>query len=153
VHMDAGSMANTTNHTNYLWDFHSLVGSIMTLCVADDSPHHPTGVGHLRVPTLGTPGFIMVRTFYMPSLPATILSPAAITSDSGCLGYSSFAHLDGHDCCLTLHGSTSTSDITFSLQLCHGLLFTHALSLSSSSSVQQCLCSEDKNPPIPFDSG
>jgi len=136
AHMDAGSMANTTNCIDYLWDFHSLMGSTTTLCVADDTPHHPTGVGHLRVPTLGAPGFIMVCTFYMPSLLATSLSPAAITSDSGCLGYSSFAHLDGHDCCLTLHGSTSTANITFLLQLCHGLLFMHALFLPSSVSVQ-----------------
>ena len=47
AHMDAGSMANTTNHIDYLWDFHSLEGSTMTLNVADDTPHHPTGVGHL----------------------------------------------------------------------------------------------------------
>jgi len=149
---DAGSITSTTNHIDYLWDFHPLEGSTMTLCLADDTPHHPTVIGYLKVSTLGISGFLMVCTFITISLLATILSPAAITSDSGCLGYSSFTCLDGHDCCLTLHGPTSTVNITFPLQLCHGLLFTHALSLPSShiSSVlaQQCLCSETSLPTL-----
>jgi len=128
AHMDAGSMASTTNHLDYLLDFHSLQGSTTTLHIADDTPHHPTGVGYLKVPTLGSPGYLLVRTFYTPSLPVTILLPASITSDAGCIGYTSFAKLDGHECCLTLHTASSTSDdITFPLQLQHGLLFTHAL--------------------------
>jgi len=138
-HMDAGSIANTTNHIDYLWDFHPLEGSTMTLCVADNTPHHPTGIGFLRVPTLGVPGFLMVCTFFMPSLLTTILSPAAITSDSDCLGYSSFSHSDGHDCCLTLHGPASAANITFPLQLCHGLLLMHALSLPSSDVSSVCV--------------
>ena len=153
AHMDAGSMANTTNRLDYLWDYRSLEGSTATLRVADDTPHYPTGLGYLKVRTLGDPGFLMVRTFYTPSLPATILSPAAITSDTGCLGYSSFARLDGHDCCLTLHGTASAATITFPLQLRHGLLFTHALSYPSSvdpfSAVQQCVCSVTQ---LPFSS-
>ena len=110
MHMDVGSMANTTNRSDYLWDFSSLHGSNTTLCVADDTPHQPTGIGFLKVPTLGLPGFLMIRTFYTPSLPATILSPASITSDAGYISYTSFAKLDSQDCCLMLHGSPSVSD-------------------------------------------
>ncbi len=128
AHMDVGSMANTTNQSDYLWDFNLLHSSTTTLRVADDTPHHPTGVGYLKVPTLGPPSFLLIRTFYTPSLLATILSTASITSDAGCIGYTSFAKLDGQDCYLTLHGSPPVSDeIVFPLQFCHGLLFTHAL--------------------------
>jgi len=153
AHMDAGSMANTTNRSDYLWDFKLLHGSVTTLHVADDTPHHPTGVGFLKVPTLGLPGFLLIRTFYTPSLPATILSPASITSDAGYIGYTSFARLDGQDCYLTLHGSPPTSEeIVFPLQFCHGLLFTHALiapsTALSSASLRQVSCQENSSPTL-----
>jgi len=126
AHMDAGSMASTTDCLAFLWDFQSLDGSATTLRVADATPHHPTGIGYLRVPILESPGFTSVRTFYTPSLPATILSPTSIASDLHFLGYSSFANLDGQHCCLRIHGSAD-AQLTFPLQLQHGLLFTQAL--------------------------
>jgi len=155
AHMDVGSMANTTNQSDYLWGFSSLHGSNTTLCVADDMPHHPTGVGYLKVlMMLGLPGFLLVHTFYTPSLLATILSPASITSDAGCISYTSFAKLDGQDCCLMLHGSPSVSDdIVFPLQFCHGLLFTHALiaplPACPSASLLQCSCQDPPSPTLP----
>jgi len=127
AHMDAGSMASTTDHFEYLWEYQSLHGSSATLRVADATPHHLTSIGFLKVPIVGSPGFLSVCTFYTPSLPATILSPASITSDHGCVGFSSFAKLDGQQCCLTLHGHSPSIDVIFPLQLRHGLLFTHAL--------------------------
>jgi len=104
AHMDAGSMANTTDRSDYLWDFQLLHASDTTLRVADNTAHHPTGIGFLRVPILDKPGFLLIHTFYTPSLPTTIISPSSITSETGCDGYSSFANLDGQKCCLTLHG-------------------------------------------------
>ena len=155
AHMDAGSMANTTNRSDYLWDFKLLHSSATTLRVADDTPYHPTGIGFLKVPTLGLPSFLLIHTFYTPSLPATILSPASITSDAGYIGYTSFARLDGQDCYLTLHGSPPTSEeIVFPLQFGHGLLFTHALiapsAAHSSASLRQVSCQESSSYPLLF---
>jgi len=127
AHMDAGLMASTTNRSDYLWEFQSLDSSDTTLRVVDDTAHHPAGIGFLKVPILDKPGFLLVRMFYTPSLPTTIISPASITSNTGCDRYSSFANLDGWKCCLTLHGCHPNWSITFPLHLCHGLLFTHAL--------------------------
>jgi len=126
AHMDAGSMASTTDQLNFLLDCQSLQDTAPTLRVANNTPHYPTGVGYLKIPTIDPPGYASVRTFYTPSLPATILSPTSTASDLKCLGYSSFANLDGQNCCLTLHGSEDTK-ITFPLQLQHGLLFTQTL--------------------------
>jgi len=58
--MDTGSMASTTNHLQYLWDYQSLDGSATTLQVADDTPHHPTGISYLKVPTVESPGYASV---------------------------------------------------------------------------------------------
>jgi len=41
--------------------FHS---STTTLCVADNMPHHPTGVGYLKVLMLDPPSLLLIRTFY-----------------------------------------------------------------------------------------
>jgi len=60
AHMDAGSMASTTNHLDFISNFQSLHGSTTTLWVADDTPHHPTGVRYLTVPILESPGFTSV---------------------------------------------------------------------------------------------
>jgi len=124
--MDAGSMASTTDRLDFLSNFQSLHDTTPTLRVADDTPHYPTGIGFLKVPTIDPPGYASVQTFYTPSLPATILSPTSIASNLKCLGYSSFANLDGQNCHLTLHGCENTK-ITFLLQLQHGLLFTQPL--------------------------
>jgi len=55
-----------------------------------------------------------------------IISPTSIASDLCCLGYSSFANLDGQNCYLTLHSSNAI-EVTFPLQLLHGLLSTQPL--------------------------
>ncbi len=87
-------------------------------------------------------------TFYTPSLPATILSPMSIASDLKCLGYSSFANLDGKNCCLTIHGHDGNK-ITFPLQLQHGLLFTQQLHRPKPLlSSPNCLCPVSPIPPI-----
>ncbi len=148
AHMDAGSMASTTNSLAFLWEFHPMDGSLITLRVANSTPHHPTGIGFLRIPILGPSGFASVWTFYTPSLPATIISPSSIATDLGCVGYSSFANLNGVHCSLTLHSASVSPDVVFPLQLRHGLLFTFPLqcpiSLPSPSEA-----SGPVSPPVP----
>jgi len=143
AHMDAGSMTSTTNRLDYLWDYKLIDGTSTTLRVADDTPHHPVGVGFVKVPISGIPNSLLVRTFYTPTLPATILSPASIASDTGYSGYTSFANLNGQECSLTLHDCYQKSPITFPLQFRHGLLFTHALTppkLPSNPCSHDCDC-------------
>jgi len=71
-------MVSTTNRRQFLWGFQSLHGSAATLQVTDDTPHHPTGIGYLKVPIVEPPGYADVQTFYTPSLPAMIISPTSI---------------------------------------------------------------------------
>jgi len=127
AHMDAGSMTSTMSHLDCLWDYKIIDGTSPTLCVADNTPHHPIGVGFVKVPISSTPDSLLICSFYTPMLPAIILSPASIASDTGCSSYTSFSNLNGQDCSLTLHGRDQKSTITFPLHFHHGLLFTHAL--------------------------
>jgi len=60
AHMDARSMASTTNWLWYLWNIQSLHGSTTTLQVADDTAHHPIGIGYLKVPIIEDPGYMTV---------------------------------------------------------------------------------------------
>jgi len=69
AHMDAGSMASTTDWLDFLSDFQSLHDTTPTL----HTPCYPTGAGYLKVPTIDPPGYTSVWTFYTPSLLATIL--------------------------------------------------------------------------------
>ncbi len=60
AHMDAGSMASTTNRSDYLWEFQPLDSLDTTLRVADDTAHHPAGIGFLKEPIIDKPGFLLV---------------------------------------------------------------------------------------------
>jgi len=131
AHMDAGSMTSTTNRLDYLWDYKHIDGTSTTLRVADDTPHHPVGVGFVKVPISGIPDSLFVRTFYTPTLPATILSPASITSDTGYSGYTSFANLNGQDCSLTLHDRDQKVHYYFSF------------AISSWSTFYTCSCTSE----------
>ena len=79
-------MASTTNHPDYLWNYHPLHDLDTTLWVADDTPHQPQGIGYLKIPVLSHPGTLLVHTFYMPSLPTTIISPFSIAFNVAVLG-------------------------------------------------------------------
>jgi len=107
-------------------------------------PDHPTSIGIWKVPLLGSPDYILVQTFYTPTLPATILLPASIPLETVCHSYTSFANLNGQDCYLTLHGCNDIPDVTFPLQFQHCLLFTHTFQPPSPttppSQITECLC-------------
>jgi hypothetical protein len=51
AHTDGGSMATTTDHRDYLWDYRELTPAERrpVLRVADSRAHHPIGIGFLRV--------------------------------------------------------------------------------------------------------
>ena len=106
AHADGGSMATTTDRLDLLWHVKWIPEGERrntALRVADDRAHHPTAQGFLRVPTDSISGFRMVRSYYTPTLPATILSPQAMGSLFHCRGYISISSFDGTDCSLSLH--------------------------------------------------
>jgi len=73
--MDGGAQASTTDCLDYLFHYRSLPAKSATLKVADNTLHYLIGSGYLRVAAHTAAGFIMVLTFYTPTLPATIVSP------------------------------------------------------------------------------
>ena len=131
AHADGGSMATTTDRLDLLWHLKWIPQGELrntALRVADDRAHHPTAHGFLRVPTDSISGFRMVRSYYTPTLPATILSPHAMGRQLHCRGYTSISNFDGTDCSLSLHHCRRVSeDVTFPLTLVRGLLYTPPL--------------------------
>jgi hypothetical protein len=124
-HMDGGSMVCTTDRRRLLWYFQDLADCRVKLRVADNTPHTPQGFGYLRVPAGTLQGYIEVKCYWTPSMPATILSPYAIGTQNACRGYSICNHFDGNGCTVTFHHRLRQSqDISMALTLRHGLLFT-----------------------------
>jgi hypothetical protein len=91
AHMDGGSMVTTCDRLDYLWQvtWYSPTHHVPTLLVAcylvpsylpcscaDNHDHFPKGEGYLHVPTMH--GSASVHCYYMPSLPAMIVSPDAM---------------------------------------------------------------------------
>jgi len=101
--MDGGAQASMTDRLDYLFYYCSLPTKSATLKVADNTPHYPIGSGYLHVAAHTAAGYIMVPTFYTPTLPATIVSPSDLGSKLGCLSFTTFASLSDMECCLTLH--------------------------------------------------
>jgi len=75
----------------------------MTIKVANNTPHHLVGMGFLHLTAQNILGYVMVPTFYMPMLPATILSPSYLSNKLGCQSFTSFTSFDNDNCYLTLH--------------------------------------------------
>ena len=124
-HMDGGAQASTTDRLDYLFHYRSLPAKSATLKVADNTPHYPIGLGYLCVAAYTVSGYIMVPTFYTPTLPATIVSPSDLGSKLGCLSFTTFASLSDMECCLTLHHCQwHSQDIRIPLTVVRGLLYT-----------------------------
>jgi len=102
-HMDGGAQASTTDRLDYLFHYRSFSSSSTTLKVADNTPHYPVGMGFLRLPAHTTLGYVMVPTFYTPTLPATILSPSELGDKLRCQLFTCFTSFDNANCSLTLH--------------------------------------------------
>ena len=126
AHMDGGSMANTTDRRELLWNFKEKPGC--TLRVADDHPHYPTGTGFVRVPSDDACGYREIRCYYTPTLPATILSPASMCKQFQCSSYSSLTHFGDGTSSVSLHHCKRISqNVVFPLIPVRGLLYTSPL--------------------------
>jgi len=135
-HMDGGVQASTTDHLEYLFHYQSLRDTSATLKVADNTPHYPVGLGFLCVTADTDIGYVMVPTFYTPTLLATIISPSNLGSRLGCTSFTTFASLTETDCSITLHHCHwHTQDICIPLIFARGLLYTTTLHCLS---IQDC---------------
>jgi hypothetical protein len=77
-----------------LWHFQEQLDHHVILHVADDHGHRPAGIGYLRLPARNDHGFIMARCYYMPSMPATTVSPAAVGRAHNCTSYTIVSKFD-----------------------------------------------------------
>jgi hypothetical protein len=124
-HMDGGSMVCTTDQRCLLWYYQDLVDSGIKLLVADNTPHTPQGIGYLCIPAATAMGYLEIKCYWTPTMPATILSPYAIGTQFCCRGYSMHNDFWGLGCTVTFHHQLRQSqDITLYMSLLHGLLFT-----------------------------
>jgi hypothetical protein len=64
--------------------------------------HSPIGFGYLQIPASTPMGFIMVGCWYIPSLPATIVSPSRIYRKHNFRGFVSVGLLDSNEAWVTL---------------------------------------------------
>ena len=131
-HVDGGALATTTDRLEYIWSYREYqsdeLPQVTRLRVADDTIHVPRGAGYLKVPCTTNPGFMFVRCFYTPQIPATILSPNAITRLYGCKGYSTYSDLIDNSASMQLVDcSECETTVNFDLQLIRGLLYTDSL--------------------------
>ena len=108
AHVDGGSQATTTHHKELIWDLKPFPPGQTPpkLQVADTNAHHPVGIGFLRLPIHGSTKPLMVETFFTPTLPATILSPARLGRQHGFRGYSIVAFFHGGDSALKFQHPT-----------------------------------------------
>ena len=132
AHVDGGSIATTTERLEYLFSYHEFSPEerrrSVRLKVADDTIHTPTGVGFLKIPCHHSSGFMYVKSFYTPEIPATILSPDSVAKSLDCKGYSTFSNLVNHEATMELVDCLRCdSSIVFALQSIRGLLFTDPL--------------------------
>ena len=131
-HIDGGSLATITDDKAHLFCYRPFtpteLRTVARLKVADGTVHLPTGVGYLKVPCRDGHDFVFVRCFYVPQIPATILSPDSIAKAMGCTGYSTYSDLrDGTASMQLIDCSSCNRTITFGLESIRGLLFTDSL--------------------------
>ena len=132
AHVDGGSIATTTDRKEYLFSYHEFSATererTVRLKVADDTVHVPTGTGFLKIPCHQSPGFLFVKSYYTPQIPATILSPDSVARSLDCNGYTTFSNLVDDTATMQLVDCSSCGgSLDFSLQSIRGLLFTDSL--------------------------
>ena len=132
AHVDGGALASTTNRLDYLWSYYEYTSDDLSMVphlrVADDTLHQPSGYGFLKVPMSNPEGVVLVKTFYTPAIPATILSPDALGRHLDCRGYGTYSDFVDNVALLQLT-ACSPCNVTydFALQRIRGLLFTNTL--------------------------
>ena len=132
AHVDGGSIATTTDRVEYLFCYHAYTPEelrrAVRLKVADDTVHIPTGVGYLKVPRSNNQGFLYMKSYYTPQIPATIMSPDSAAKSLWCNGYSTFSDLvDGTAALQLIDCDKCDCSVDFDLRLIRGLLFTDSL--------------------------
>ena len=131
-HVDGGSVATVTDALNCLFCYRPFtpeeLRTITRLKVADGTIHLPTGAGYLKVPCRNGPEFVFVKCYYVPQIPATILSPDSIAKSMKCSGYSTYSDLHNGSASMQLIDCQSCNrTLSFGLQSIRGLLFTDSL--------------------------
>lgn len=84
------------------WCYRDLVGCHIKLRMADNTPHNPQGYGYLRIPVSTVLGYLEVKCYWTLSMPASILSPYAISMQYDCHGYSDWNDFNGTGCLVHL---------------------------------------------------
>jgi len=130
AHIDGGSQATTTNDLSLLWHFKYSVEPLPPLAVADAGRHQPVGVGYLRVPVQGgDKGYEMVRCYYTPTLPVTILSPDRMCHQYGCRGHTSITTLGEKGSLELWHCRRRRENVLLPATVYRGLLYSDMLLL------------------------
>ena len=151
AHVDGGSQATTTDQKHLIWNLRPLPENHKApkLQVADNTAHYPQGIGYLTIPTQGCHQSLMVETYYTPTLPATILSPARVGKQKGYSGYSIVASFDNSASALKLHHPTVTvKDLLVPLSNRGGLLYATVLPPSDSETPEtnhESKCYQEKD--------
>jgi len=128
AHIDGGSQATTTHRRDLLWHFKWSVDILPSLAVADAGLHRPLGTGYLRVPVTGNDkGYEMVRCYYTPTLPVTILSPDRMCRQYGCRGHTSVSTLGGKGSLELWHCRRNRENVMLPATVHRGLLYSDQL--------------------------
>ena len=93
-HVDGGAMTSCMDRLEYLWSYHACTPTdcklLPELTVADGTKHCPFGYGYLKIPIRGYPQYLFICTYYVPQIPATILSPDCMGKALRCRGYHTY---------------------------------------------------------------
>ena len=133
-HVDGGAMTSCTDRLEYLWSYHSCTPAerelLPELTVADGTKHRPFGYGYLKIPIIESPGYLFVRTYYVPQIPATILSPDRMGRALRCRGYHTYSDFVDNRASMELTDcQRCDGTVHIDLQRIRGLLYTDSLLL------------------------
>ena len=93
---------------------------------------------------------MFIKTFYTPEIPATIISPDALSRQSSCAGYQTYFSLIDKKARLQLIDcSPERRLISFQLQLIRGLLFTDSLMIPTPEEHKSATLPDDPSKPVP----
>ena len=85
--IDTGAYASCTDQLHLLWHYREFNDDyrcpICLIPATEGSDASPLGVGYLRVPAPGIPGYVEVRTFYSPALRTTVIDERDLIRAAG----------------------------------------------------------------------
>ena len=127
-------MTSCTDRLEYLWSYHACTPEerelLPELTVADGTKHRPFGYGYLKIPIKEHPQYLFVRTYYVPQIPATILSPDRMGRALRCRGYHTYSDFVDNRASMELTDcQRCDGTVHIDLQRIRGLLYTDSLML------------------------